>query len=106
MDHEELLTAILSRISVHLGIMRDEHTRGLCVRHIGGLLDEGLVIDAFLRCPQCHIVHLSPDGLRACLASASTLDTVLRTLAATPCPRALDTCNGGDVQEPGGGCIC
>jgi len=91
MDHEELLTAILSRLSVHLGIMRDEHTQGICVRHIGGLVDEDLVIEAFLRCPQCHILHLSPVALHACLARASSLDAVLATLAASPCPQTLAT---------------
>ena len=88
-DHEQLLTAILTKISVHLGVMRDEHTRGICVRHIDVLLNEDLLIEAFLRCPQCHIVHLSPVELRACLASASSLDAVLNTLTATLCPQAL-----------------
>jgi len=69
--------------------MRDEHTRGICVRHIGVLVDEGLLIEAFLRCPQCHILHLSPVELRACLARASSLDAVLKTLTATPCLQAL-----------------
>jgi hypothetical protein len=89
MDHEQLLTAILNRISVHLGLIRDEHTRGICVRHIGVLLNEDLLIEAFLRCPQCHILHLSPVEMRACLARASTLDAVLNTLTTTPCPQAL-----------------
>jgi hypothetical protein len=89
MDHEQFLTAILTRISVHLGVIRDEHTRGICERHIGVLLNEDLLIEAFLRCPQCHIAHLSPIELRACLARASNLDAVLNTLTATPCPQAL-----------------
>ena len=59
------------------------------MRHIGVLVDEGLWIEAFLRCPQCPILHLRPVELHACLARASSLDAVRQTLTATPCPQAL-----------------
>ena len=91
MDYEAFLTAILSRISIHLDILRDEHTRGICMRHIGVLLDEGRLGDAFLLCPQCHSMHLSPVELRACIDKAHSLDAVLTTLNASPCPQALAT---------------
>jgi len=91
MDYEAFLTAILSRISIHLDILRDEHTRGICLRHIGVLLDEERLGDAFLLCPQCHTTHLSPVELRACIDKARSLDAVLTTLNASPCPQVLAT---------------
>ena len=91
MDYEAFLTAILSRISIHLDILRDEHTRGICMRHIGVLLDEGRLGEAFLLCPQCQTTHLSPVELHACIDTARSLDAVLTTLNASPCPQARAT---------------
>ena len=111
MDYEAFLTAILSRISIHLDLLRDDHTRGICMRHIGVLLDEGRLGEAFLLCPQCGSVSdVDIDGkntlqIKGIRVVTSTFETLSNGGPGMPGNRGWKW--KGDASPPQTGCsIC